>query len=412
MAVNIIIPKLGTVGGDATIIEWAVKEGEQVKRGLTVLSIETDKINFEIEAESSGLLHIIAVEGTQCPMGTVVGRIAESAEELSELQKQNLPDSRTPVSKPDQFKAKNAEQPLKPVNPGAGERIKISPVARKIAQENNLDITLITGTGPGGRIIREDVVNVLTSGKIHPATGAPSAASSGEKTVKYALPLTGKRGVIARNMQSSLAQSAQVSAFGEIDATELIKFRKACLSREETLGTRVTYNDIIVFTVARVLRKMDIINSSIVDNEINVWNNINVGIAVAIKNGLIVPVIKNADTLTISEISRQSKVLIEKARTNSLAASDITGGTFTTTNMGSAGAGWRFETSIINPPESAIMGVGGITDRAVVEDGQIVVKPIMTYGFTYDHRVIDGAVAIQFMSQVVELIENPALLNL
>lgn len=238
MASEICIPRLGSVKSDATLIEWAVGEGAKIACGEMVLNIETEKINYEIRAESSGLLHILVTAGATCAVGTVVGLIAASQEELSQLQ--------------DKVAAKALTASAPEVTPT--ERIRISPMARRIAQEHQVDITTITGSGPRGRIVRDD---------------------------------------------------------------------------------------------------------------------------------------------------------IEKAKRGSLELDDISGGTFTITNLGSAGAGWRFETSIINPPESAILGIGGISDRAVVKDGQIVIRPIMTYSFTYDHRVIDGARAVQFMSRVIELMETP-----
>ena len=177
-------------------------------------------------------------------------------------------------------------------------------------------------------------------------------------------------------------------------------------------GTKVTFNDVFVFTLAKVLKEKPIVNSSIDGHEIKVWDDINIGVAVALEEGLIVPVVKNADRKSISEISNITKALAEKARTGKLTPDDVSEGTFTITNLGAAGAGWRFETAIINPAGIRHLGLGGITDRAVVRDGQIVIRPIMTYSFTYDHRVIDGATAVRFMARVIELLENPGLLIL
>jgi len=172
-----------------------------------------------------------------------------------------------------------------------------------------------------------------------------------------------------------------------------------------------TYTDLLVLALAKVLSEYPIVNSSIIDNEIKLWEDINIAVAVAVEEGLIVPVVKNADQKSLVEVSQAVKTLAKKARERTLVAEEVQGGTFTLTNLGAVGGGYRFETVIINQPESAILGTGGITDRAVVRDGQIVIRPIMTYYFTYDHRVINGAVATQFMASVIRLLENPALLS-
>ena len=408
MAVEISIPRLGTVGGDATLLEWTAQEGDQVEQDAVVLVIETQKIKFDVVAETSGLLHIIVAEGAKCPIGTVVGMIAASAEEYEQLQRERpLVEfvSEAPKIQSAPIGAGIAE----PARPEGRGDIRISPVAKRMAQEHMIDITRIKGTGPEGRIVREDIERAVAAAKEAPRSPAAPPETIGEKRVKQTIPLKGMRAAIAEHMHRSLAESAQLTAMGEIDMTELSRLRKTFVDREASLGTKVTYNDLFVFVVAKVLGEMPIINSSVIGNEIRVWDDVNIGVAVALKEGLIVPVIRHADKKSIAEISMVSKTLAEKARTGKLMPDDVSGGTFTITNLGAAGAGWRFETAIINPPESAILGMGGITDRAVVRDGQIVIRPIMTYSFTYDHRVIDGATAVQFMARVIELLEDPRL---
>ncbi len=420
MAVNISIPKLGTVGGDATLVEWTAPEGGQVTEGEVVLRIETQKIKFDMEAAVSGLLHILMDVGATCAIGTVVGVIAESKEEFDKVQKE-MPSATAAAAGPE-----NEASPAPGAGPAAGDRaraqdrgnIRISPVARKMAEEHMIDITAVTGTGPDGRIVREDIEKAIAAKAAalapapKPAARAPEGETFEDKKVKYVIPLRGMRRAIAERLHQSLTDGAQLTAMGEIDVSKLIELRKEFVAREAAVGVRVTYNDIFVFVLAKVLREKPVVNSSIIGDEIKVWDDINIGVAVAIDEGLIVPVIKNADRKSISEISRISKELGQAAREGRLTPDQISGGTFTITNLGAAGAGWRFETSIINPPESAIFGIGGITDRVVARDGEIVIRPIMTYGFTYDHRVIDGAVAVQFMARVIELLENPALFTL
>ncbi len=414
MAVNITIPRLGTFKSDATLAEWKVKEGESVKQNETVLEIETEKIRFEIVADASGFLHILVEEGVKCPIGKVVGVIAASSEELVALQKAPPDTASAEIALTDTAaQTQTAETSFKA---GRHDHIRISPAARKMAEENRIDITKLIGTGPDGRIVKEDIEKAVAakeaaSTEIEPTSGTALDSYEG-KCIKYAMPLKGIRGIIAERMHKSLAESAQLTAMGEIDMTELIRLRQHFLSLENIIGTKVTYTDFCLFVAAKVLRENLIVNSSIINNEIKIWDDINIGVAVALKDGLIVPVIKNADRKSIVEISKLNKTLAEKARSGKLAPDEVSAGTFTITNLGSAGAGYRFETSIINPPESAVLGIGGITDRAVVRDGQIVIRPIMTYGFTYDHRVIDGTTAVQFMARTIELLENPGLLIL
>jgi pyruvate/2-oxoglutarate dehydrogenase complex dihydrolipoamide acyltransferase (E2) component len=218
------------------------------------------------------------------------------------------------------------------------------------------------------------------------------------------------RGAIAEHMHRSLSVAAQLTAVGEIDMTEMVKLRSDLIARESAIGTRITYTDIFVFAIARVLRRHPVINSSIIDNEVKVWEDINIGVAVALDDGLIVPVVRDTDKRSLAEISQTVKTLVNKAKEGKLTPEEVTGGTFTLTNLGALGGGWGFETAIINQPESAILRIGGITDRAVVREGQIVIRPIMTYSLTYDHRVIDGAVAAKFISSLVNALENPTLL--
>jgi len=416
MAAYIAIPKLGMSTSDTTLVEWKAKEGDWVEQGSVVLEIETEKIKWDIEAAASGFLHILVAEGDKAAIGRVVGLIAETKEELEALQKEPPKEIFTTVREVEEAPsaaATQAEAAAPSVaKPTEGEHIRISPVARKMAEEHMIDITRVVGTGPGGRIVREDIEKAIAAKEVAPPEKAPEVETLGGKRVKSTIPLKGMRRAIAEHLHRSLAESAQLTAMGEIDMTELIKLRKDFLAREDVIGTRITYTDMFVFAAAKVLKEKPLVNSSLIGNEIKVWEDINIGVAVALEEGLIVPVVKNADKKSIAEISRTVKKLVEKAREGKLVPDEVTGGTFTITNLGAAGAGWRFETAIINQPETAILGTGGITDRAVVKDGQIVIRPIMTYSFTYDHRVIDGALAVQFMARMIELLETPGLLLL
>ena len=409
MAVQILMPKLGMSTAPLTLVEWKAKEGAPVEKGNVVLVVETEKIRHDIEAEVSGFLHILVKEGQEVPIGTVVGVIAKTKEELAVVQKEKLKEAvAAKVKEAPPEEAVPAEAAPPAAEAKARERILISPVARKLAEEHMIDITKITGTGPGGRIVREDIEKAVEVKKVEVEKKEVAPEVYQGRRVKSTIPLKGMRKVIAEHMHRSLSVSAQLTVMGEIDMTEMVKLRQSLVSQEEALGTRITYTDLFVFVAAKLLREYPIVNSSLIDNEIKVWENINIGVATALEEGLIVPVVKDADKKSLVEISKTVRSLVQKAREGKLTPDEITGGTFTITNLGALGGGYRFETVIINQPESAILGTGGITDRAVVRDGQIVIRPIMTYYFTYDHRVFTGAVAAQFMASATQLMENPS----
>lgn len=419
MAVNVAIPKLGMSMREATLIEWLFKEGDQVNEGQVVLIIETEKTKWEVEALGSGLLHIIeAVDSTQ-PVGQVVGCLAETPVELKAMQKESGVPAPAPAEKAKKAVSAPAASPEPPS--GAGKRIRISPVARRMAEEQGIDLASVTGTGPGGRIVKGDIEKAIENkGKIavEPAAGqAPPAEEYEGRKVKATIPIkTGMRRAIAEHMRRSLTVSAQLTVTGEIDMTEIIKLRTEFLKQEESLQTRVTYTDIFVLAITRALKDNPIINSSLIGDDIFIWEDINIGIAVALEGeeyiggGLIVPVLKDAGKMSLVEISRAAKPLIAKAREGKLMPDDVSGGTFTLTNLGVAGGGYGFGTPIINQPETAILATGAISDRPVVREGEIVIRPIMTCSFTFDHRVIDGYPASIFMSRLTDLLENPLLL--
>jgi pyruvate dehydrogenase E2 component (dihydrolipoamide acetyltransferase)/2-oxoglutarate dehydrogenase E2 component (dihydrolipoamide succinyltransferase) len=414
MAANIAIPKLGMSMIDATVIEWKVKEGGHVEKGEVVLTIETEKTKWDIEASADGFVHILVSEDVKAPVGRVVGLIAETKEELATLQKEPSREIFTTEVEPAQAPAPETT----PAVAKSEERIRISPVARKMAEEHMINVTKVVGTGPNGRIIREDIERAIEAKKKEPVAQAPAATPTTAvyegKKVKTTIPLKGMRRAIAEHMHRSLSISAQLTLMGEIDMSDVVKLRNVLIEQEPKLGVHITYTDILVLAIARVIKDNPIINSSFIENEIKVWDDINIGVAVALEQGmeggLIVPVIKNADKKSLVEISREAKTLVDKARVGKLMPDDVSGGTFTLTNLGAFGGGWSVGTPIINQPQSAILGIGVISDRAVVRQGQIVIRPVMTYSFTFDHRVIDGAPASKFMAQLTQALENPGLL--
>lgn len=392
MKTDIIMPKIGLSDKPLTIVEWKFGEGALVKKGEVVVVVETEKIRYDVEAAIDGYLHIIANQKQEVEIGSVIGILAQTKEEYESV-KDTVAQIKQSQKEPDRT---NKAEKIQVQSNKTTERIKISPLARKLAEEYMIDITQIKGSGPDGRIVKEDI-EAFMKGKEDLYDG---------RKVKDVTPFTGTRKAIADHMHESLAISAQITVMGEINASNLVKLREQLLTKENDLGVRVTYTDLLIYSISRILKDFSLINSSIIGNEIKIWEDINIGVAVALDDGLIVPVIKNADKKSITQISKELKELSKKARERKLDISEVKGSTFSLTNLGAYGGGYRFETVIINQPESAILGTGGIVDRPVVIDKQIVIRPIMTYYFTYDHRVVDGALAVKFISKVKATIEN------
>ena len=425
LAYEIKIPKLGMSMKEATLVEWKFDEGAWIEKQQIVLVIETEKTTWEVEALDSGFLHILvpADPDGKVSVSEVVGQLAATEEELKALQKESgLVPGATVSDEKKKAAAPTASAPEEKTPPK--RRIIVSPLAKKMAAEKNIDLNTISGTGPGGRITKQDVLAAIEAMEKAPQkpTTTPGKASVEEvdgKKVRGTISLkSGMRKAIARHMQQSLAISAQLTTMGEIDMFEVKRWRADLLKQEERLGTRVTYTDIMVMVIAKTLKDHPIINASIIGDEIKLWQDINIGVAVALEagealgpgGGLIVPVVKQADQKSLTEISRELKELVKQAREGKILPDDVSGGTFTITNLGGAGGSYGFGTPIINQPESAILGIGPITDRPAVRDGEIVIRPIMTYSFTFDHRVIDGAPAGLFMAQLVQVLENPLLM--
>lgn len=415
MAFDITIPKLGMSISDVTLVEWKAKEGDRVEKGSVVLVIETEKTEWNIEAGASGFLHILVQGGIKAPIGRIVGLIAETDQELEALQKESPQGIfKTEVKAKEVIKAEPTQ--IKPAEQDETTEkgvIRISPVARKMAEENLIDITYIQGTGPGGRIVREDIERALKEQKkIEPPLREVSPDLYHGRKLRESTPLRGMRKVIAERMLGSLTTSAQLTLIGDFDATELVKLRETFKRQEERIDIRITYTEILVYGIANALKDHPDINVSLIDNEIKVWDDINIGVAVALgKEGLIVPVVKQADQKPLIEISRLIKMLVEKARAGKLLPDEVTGGTFTLSSIGAVGVS-SYQTPVINQPESAILATGSIVEKPVVRNGRIDIAPMMSYSFTFDHRVINGFGAEQFLGRLRDLLETPGLLLL
>jgi pyruvate/2-oxoglutarate dehydrogenase complex dihydrolipoamide acyltransferase (E2) component len=401
MSTKITVPKIGTSMAPLALIEWKAREGDRIEKGSVVLVVESEKIRHDVEAKASGFLHILIEAENEAPIGSAAGLIASTKKELKTLQETapaEVPKATIKTQK-DTTSTKRLTR-----KKGEEERIRISPAARKMAEDYMIDISEVVGTGPGGVIRRGDIEKVFKA-----VAKAGTEEYQGRK-LKKSIPLIGIRKTIAEHMHRSITQSAHVNLMGEIDMFEMVRLRESFLEQAETIGSRVSYTDLIVFVLSRMLKDHPMLNSSLVDDEIRLWESINIGVAVGYEGGLIVPVVKDADKKSVLEISNDIRTLAGKAREQSLATEEVTGGTFTLSNVGPLGVGYRFDTDIINEPESAILGTSGITDRAVVRDKQIVIRPVMTYSLTYDHRITEGFTAAKFTNDLERLMANPYIL--
>ncbi|MBW3095979.1 dihydrolipoamide acetyltransferase family protein [Pseudohoeflea coraliihabitans] len=400
MTHEIAIPKLGLTMTDCTLVDWHKSDGDRVEPGEVLFAIETDKITSEVEADGAGYLRRYAEVESTHTVGSVIGGLyatQEAALSAGIDQQEAAADTPAPV-------VEEIERPFAPAAVDKGSRQRVSPLARRIAREAGIDPRDLTGTGARGAILRRDVdAEIERRGKA-PAetTGAAAAGATGEASRR---PLSGLRRSIARNMMQSLQSTAQMTAFARVDMAEVVALRKACLAREADTGVRISFTDIVLKACAIALARMPEINASIIGEEIVSWADVNVGLAVALDDGLLVPVIHNADRKSLVEIARERIDLAARARSGQLERHEMQGGTFSLSNFGSYGG--DFETPLLNPPQSAILGIGAIGDEAVVRDGQIVIRPMMMLSMTFDHRLIDGAVAGRYRNVLRSLLESP-----
>ncbi len=445
MLTKVIMPKQGLQMTEGTIIRWLKKEGQEVKAGQPLFEIETDKLTIEINAPASGtLLKIIRDEGEVVPITETVAIIGESGEDIStfladmdsQAEFDGIAASSRAIDAGDETQQKDEKKEEKSfdgrvfITPRAKmlagkrgidtDRIegtgpndiiierdiktyiekmqtmpKVTPLANRIAKQNNIKLTDVAGTGVRGKITKKDIEAVLDT-----KTEQQLETYGKERLV----PFTGMRRVIAERMTQSLHTMAQANHKIKVDVSEIVRLRETLKAD----GIKVSFTDIFVKIVSKALLDFPIINSSLTDKGIVLKEYINIGVAVAVDNGLIVPVIRAVDLMSLQEIALVSTELIHKAKTGELNPDDYTGGTFTISNLGMYDID-EF-TAIINPPESAILAVGKIDRIPVAEEENIVIKPIVVLSLTYDHRVIDGAPAAQFLQRIKQIVQNPYLL--
>ncbi len=388
MATKIIMPKLGMAMTEGAVVKWIKRDGETVNKGEPLVVVMSKKISYQIEAPASGIVRHIVREKETRPVGAVIGYILEPGEEMPEIPAPPPP----PVEKvgaPAPAPTPTPAPAPAPSPPEAQPFILASPAARRLAQEHGIDLARVKGTGPGGRISERDVLAYLEA-----LRAAPAGRS---------IPFIGIRQAIAQRMVESLQTMAQVTLMTEADVTELVRLRERLRKRFE-----VSYTDLIIKAVAVALREHSQLNATLVGEEIRLLPEIHIGMAVALEDGLLVPVIRDADKKSLEEIARETKRLAEAARAGTLTVDEVTGSTFTITNLGMYDIDGF--TPIINPPECAILGVGRIVEKPAIYEDEIVKRSMMTLSLTFDHRLVDGAPAAAFLQRVKELLETPSLI--
>ena len=433
MPTDIVMPQMGESIFEGTITKWLKKPGDKVQRDEPLFEISTDKVDAEIPAPAAGILQDIKVaEGATVQVNTVVGTIASDGESVAPKSTPAV----APAAPAQAVPARKESAPAKPSAPAVEpkqpppvsqehqeeDHARSSPLVRKIAREHNLNLAQVPGTGLGGRITKQDITAFLEGSQASPAASTmPSAPAPAAKSVGSAppapasipgdlVPMTQMRKIIAQRMIESRRTSAHVHCMFEVDLTRIVHLRNRNKSGfEKRNSVRLTFMPFFARAVIITLQQFPIVNASIEGESIRYHRNINLGIAVALDWGLIVPVQKNADELNFLGLQRGISDLGERARSKKLKPDEVEGSTFTITNPGQFGA--VFGLPIINQPNSAILGVGGITKSPLVvtdEDGNdsIAIRSLVHLTLGYDHRLIDGAIADQFMAQVKKTLEN------
>jgi pyruvate dehydrogenase E2 component (dihydrolipoamide acetyltransferase) len=411
VAVEVKLPRLGQGMEAGTIVRWLKSEGEPVAKGEPLFELDTDKVTQEVEAEADGVLLKIVLSEGEADVGTTVAVIGSEGEDVSELVASaggngGAPAPAAPAQAAPVVEAPRAEEaaaaPVEAPARAPGERVKASPLARRIARERGIDLAALTGTGPDGRIIAEDVEKAEAA----PAPAAAPAAAPAPAGEVDIVELTSIRRTIARRLTEAWeAPVFQLTITA--DCTELVATRERMVELLREGETKPTVSDVLTRLVAAALLQHRPVNALFVDGKIQRHPTANVGIAVATTNGLVVPVIRDADRKSVQEIAAARSDLVSRARGGKLQLADLEGGTFTISNLGMYGIEQFI--AVLNPPQVAILAVGSIEDRPHAVEGRIEVAPTMTLTLTCDHRAIDGSEGAEFLGTVKQYVESPAL---
>jgi pyruvate dehydrogenase E2 component (dihydrolipoamide acetyltransferase) len=431
MPINIEMPKLSDTMTEGTVVRWIKKEGDEVEIGDIIAEIETDKATMEMEAFDEGILSQISIqEGGKAPVGSVIAVLLEDGEgdapAASAQAAAPAPAApvETPAAAPAPAAAPPAPTPLANGAQPAETRLKASPLAKKIAEADGVDLSNVTGTGPGGRIVKADVVSapaIPVSVASTPATQAPTVTPTATPTPAHVsispvmsgedqtIQLSGMRKIIAERLLTSKTTIPHFYLHLEVDAAPLMELRKQINAQAEaTHGNKYSVNDFVVKALINASVAVPEVNASFNGDHIVQFAHVGISVAIAVDDGLVTPVVKNAEQKSLLAISKEIKEMAGRARENKLKPNEFDGGTVTISNLGA----WGIESfdAIVNPPQAAILSVGGIIEKPVVKDGAIVPGLRMNLGVSCDHRVVDGAVGAKFISEIKRLLENPALM--
>ena len=420
MAEIIRMPKMSDTMEEGVIANWLKKVGDEIKSGDILAEVETDKATMELESYDDGtLLHIGVKDGDSVPVDGVIAIIGEKGEDVNEILKdvdsdsseveeiKEIKEESTPIEKVEEIKDDNKEivitEPTKIVSELKDERVKASPLAKKLANEKGIDISNISGSGDGGRIIRKDIENYknVSTSSNEPVKEITLPKIHSEESFEE-LPVTQMRKTISKRLAESKFSAPHFYLTMEVDMENCIEGRKKI---NESSDIKISFNDIILKACAVALRKHPMVNSSFLTDKIRINHHVHIGVAVAVDEGLLVPVVRFADNKSLSHISAEVKSLAKRAKEKQLQPSDWEGNTFTISNLGMFGIS-EF-TAIINPNDSCILAVGGIKNTPVVKKGEVVPGNIMKLTLSCDHRLVDGATGAAFLQTLKELIEDP-----
>ena len=418
---DVVMPRLSDSMEEGTILRWLKASGDEVKRGEELAEIETDKATMTYEADADGVLEIVAPEGETLPIGALIARIGGDGGGSGNGASAAAPPAPQAEEAPAPAPAPAAAAPAAAAPPvpaaGDGGRVKASPLARRIARDRGVDLAAVAGSGPGGRIVRADVEAAQPGAAPVAAPAAPAAApagvpapteigtAKGDVTVQE---LTRTQQVVARRMAEAKATIPEFTLTTEIDMERCVQLR----AQLKDLGMAVvpSYNDMVVKASALALKEFPRANGSYKDGHFELYSRVNVGIAVAAQDALVVPTVFDADTKSLGTIAQEARALAERVRSEEITPPELSGGTFTVSNLGMYGV--TSFTAVINPPQAAILAVGAMVAQAVARDGEVVVHNIMPVTLACDHRILYGADAAQFLARIRDLLETPAALTL
>ena len=398
MAIEIKVPEMGESIVEATVGAWVKNEGDQIQAGETILELETEKVNLEVTAPATGTLETVNIpEGEIVNVGTVLGTINTESIEKIQIQ-DNTSDSKKESELPNNTKTETQAEKSEEKD------VNITPVAKNLADKHSINIDSINGSGRAGKITIDDInTEINKNNQINTSNDELPVRQESLETKKR---ITKRRETIAKRLTDAHLNTVMTTTYNEVDMSEIMAIRsKYKDSFKEEKGVGLGFMSFFVKSVVQALIDFPNLNSEMQEKEIILKNYYNVGIAVASEEGLVVPVLKNANTLSFSQIEKSIADMVTKTKTKSLTIDDLTGGTFTITNGGVFGS--MFSTPILNHPQVGILGMHTIKKKPVVINDEIVIRPIMYLALTYDHRIVDGGEAVQFLVRIKEFIEDP-----